>query len=177
MSAFVRTAFVVAMALLATLSTNRLASADAADFLASFSGEWRGSGEARENPKADLQKIRCSLKASFDASSRSLTTSGKCGTTQGTRSLDGRMTASGNSINGNLFSELDKAQILSQRSTLQGDVLISEASYRTANEGKLIRTRTSLRKPSGGSFTVKGQIYDDAARRWVEAADVTFSKR
>ena len=151
------------------------ASADSSDFLAAFAGQWRGQGMARENPKAELKQIRCSLSASFDAGSKTLTTSGKCGTTQGTRSLDGTMRATSSGISGQLMGTLPDEHVISQGSSLQGDTLLTDMTFRTGGNGKLVRVRTRLDKPAGGGFAVHSQLYDDAAQRWVNSADITFA--
>lgn len=147
------------------------------DFLAAFAGNWRGSGEARSNPRSAPMRISCRLTAVFDSVQSILSNTGRCGTTKGSREVSGRLLATGGDLKGEFISGVDTSRLQRQRMSLSGNALVVEAEMDNEQGGKVHRLRTVLTKPSGGSFVVQNQFYDWETSAWVSGGEIAFKKQ
>ncbi len=147
------------------------------DFLASFAGNWRGSGEAKVNPKSAPTKVTCKLSAVFDAGQSLLSNNGRCGTTQGSQEMSGRVAADGDALKGEFIAGMDTSKLRKQRLTLVDGTLVSEAEMDDENGGKVIKLRTVLTQPKDGAFVVQNQFYDWAKASWITGGEIAFKKQ
>lgn len=161
-------------AMLAAGQSPSIAAADDAAFLSAYQGEWRGSGEARPNPRSKPMRISCRISAAFDPAAAQLASSGKCGSTQGSRNLNGTVTIDGDRLQGDFLGATAVSGLQKQSLKIDQNMLISEAEVEDA--GKMLRIRTFLTQPQDDQFLVQSQFYDRAASQWVVASEIEFRR-
>lgn len=147
---------------------------DGAALLASYQGNWRGSGEARPNPQSDPIRVSCKIAAVYDAAGEALSNKGKCGTTQGTRNLAGTLKLQGEDLTGDFLGSAAEPGVVNQRVHIFNDMIVSEAEME--NAGKMLKLRTFFTQPKDGAFTVQSQFFDRAKNDWVVAGEIEFKK-
>lgn len=147
---------------------------DGAQLLASFQGNWRGSGETRPNPQSKPMRVTCKISASFDAANESLVNKGRCGSTQGTRKLDGTLKLDGDRLAGEFLGNAAPPGLQNQKLRIVKDMIVSEAEME--NAGKMLKLRTFFMQPKDGAFLVQSQFYDYAKKDWVVAGEIEFKK-
>lgn len=149
--------------------------AENAALLAAYQGDWRGSGEARPNPQSQPLRVSCRISAVFDPSRTALSNTGRCGTTQGSRNLNGTLTARGEALSGDFFGGTATQEVTNQKLRVADGMIVSEGEMQSS--GKVLRLRTFLTPPKDGSFLVQSQFYDWGTRSWVVAGEIKFSKQ
>lgn len=149
--------------------------ADGSDVLAAYEGDWRGSGEARPNPQSQPTRVSCKISATFDAAKAALFNTGRCGTTQGTRKLEGSIVASGDALSGDLFGNAaTPAGVTNQKLSIKDGMIVSEGEMETS--GKVLKLRTFLTTPKDGAFLMQSQFYDWGTKDWIVAGEIEFRK-
>lgn len=149
--------------------------ADGAQMLAAYEGDWRGDGEARPNPQSKPTRVSCKISAVFDPSTSALSNTGRCGTTQGARKLEGTLVAKGDALSGDLFGNAaTPAGVTNQKLRIADGMIVSEGQIETS--GKVTRLRTFLTAPKDGAFTMQSQFYDWGTKDWIVAGEIEFRK-
>jgi len=149
--------------------------ADSSTLLAAYEGNWRGSGEARPNPQSEPMRVSCKISAVFDDAKVALFNKGRCGSTQGTRNLNGTLQASGGgALTGDFLGNAAAQGVTNQKLRVVDDMIVSEAEME--NAGKMLKLRTFLTPPKNGTFLVQSQFYDRAKNSWVVAGEIEFRK-
>jgi hypothetical protein len=159
---------------IAVFGCTNAALADNSTLLAAYQGDWRGSGEARPNPQSEPTRISCKISAVFDSAQVALVNKGRCGSTQGTRNLNGTLKASGEALTGEFLSNAAAQGVVNQRLRVVDDMIVSEAEME--DSGKMLKLRTFLTPPKDGAFMVQSQFYDRAKQSWVVASEIEFRK-
>ena len=172
---FARIGAAASVAGFALLSGASASFADSSTLLAAYQGDWRGSGEARPNPQSDPMRVTCKISATFDSSKIALFNTGRCGSTQGARKLNGKIEAKGDSITGDFLGGTATQDVTNQRLRVVDDMIVSEAEME--NAGKVWKLRTFLTAPKDGAFLVQSQFYDHAKKDWVVAGEIEFRKQ
>jgi hypothetical protein len=160
---------------IAVATSANFASADSSTLLSAYQGDWRGNGEARPNPHSDPMRVSCKISAVFDSAKVALFNKGRCGSTQGSRNLNGKLEAAGDGITGDFFGGTATQDVVNQRLRVVDGMIVSEAEME--NAGKMWKLRTFLTAPKDGAFLVQSQFYDHAAKSWVVAGEIEFRKQ
>lgn len=148
---------------------------DSAAILAAYQGDWRGSGEARPNFRSDPTRITCRISAEFDPAEIALLNKGKCGTTQGTRNLQGKLTAKGAKLTGDFLGAAANAGLVNPSLRIAEDMIVSEAQVEDA--GKMVKVRTFITPPQDDAFLVQSQYLDRATNSWIVAGEIEFRRQ
>jgi hypothetical protein len=159
----------------AMLASANAAHADSSALLAAYQGDWRGSGEARPNPQSEPTRVTCRISAVFDSDRAALVNKGRCGSTQGSRNLNGTLKASGDAITGDFLGGTATQAVTNQRLRVVDGMIVSEGEMESS--GKVLRLRTFLTPPKDGAFRVQSQFYDWGEKDWVVAGEIEFRKQ
>ncbi len=158
----------------AILATAAQAADDAA-VLAAYQGDWRGSGEVRPNPRSDLTRITCRISADFDAGNATLSNNGKCGTTQGSRNLKGKLSISGGALTGDFLGAAANYGMINPSVRIAENMIVSSAQVEDA--GKMVKVRTFITPPDGNAFLVQSQFFDRDSNSWVVSGEIEFRRQ
>lgn len=148
---------------------------DTAAFLGSFTGNWRGAGEARLDLKGDPTRVSCKVSATFEAGKVMLTNSGRCGTTKGTKNVRGFIRERNGKLVGDFLGALKPEEIMRQNIRISGGQLVAETTIE--DKGKMVKVRTLLTGPENDSFGVRTEVFNRDAGRWESAAELRFQRQ
>jgi hypothetical protein len=160
---------------IAALADANAALADSSTLLAAYQGDWRGSGEARPNPQSQPMRISCKISATFDSAKSALFNKGRCGSTQGTRNLNGTVQARGDGLTGDFLGGTATQAVTNQRLRVVDGTIVSEGEVESS--GKVLKLRTLLTPPKDGAFMVQSQFYDWGQKSWVVEGEIEFRKQ
>lgn len=175
MKSIVHLGAVASIAGTALLAGASVAAADSSTLLSAYSGDWRGSGEARPNPQSKPMRVSCKISATFDSAKAALFNKGRCGSTQGSRNLNGKLQASGDGLTGDFLGGTATQAVTNQKLHVMDGMIVSEGEME--NAGKVLKLRTFLTPPKDGAFLVQSQFYDWATKNWVVAGEIEFRKQ
>lgn len=148
---------------------------DNAGFLGAFTGSWRGAGEARLDLKGEPTRVNCRVSAEFEPSKVILNNTGRCGTTKGTRNVNGYIRERNGSLFGDFLGALKPEEIMRQKIRVEGEQLVAETTIE--QKGRMVRVRTLLSHPENDSFGVRTEVFDHATRKWESAAELRFERQ
>lgn len=150
------------------------ARADAAAFLESLQGKWRGSGTVR-TPRGRQVRARCGLTNSWADNLRRLTLSGRCASTQGARAVRGSLTASkdGDAISGSAFGSVAGARVVSTSSRYSRNRITITSRVVDTRVGRTARTRTVI---TGGRSRFTANVSVDEGSGFKRAGTLTFRR-
>lgn len=149
--------------------------ADGAAILAAYQGDWRGSGEARPNLRSEPTRITCRISARYDAQEGELANNGKCGTTKGTRDLNGTLSIESGGLTGDFLGAAANQGLVNPRLRIVDDMIVTEAEVEDA--GKMVKIRTFVTPPEGDAFRVQSQFFDRSANEWVVSGEIEFRRQ
>jgi hypothetical protein len=149
--------------------------ADSATILAAYQGDWRGSGEARPNFRSEPTRITCRISARFDPQEVSLANDGKCGTTQGSRDLKGKLLVNGDGLTGDFLGAAANVGLVNPSLRIAENMIVSEAQVEDA--GKMVKVRTFVTPPADNTFLVQSQYFDRATNSWIVSGEIEFRRQ
>jgi len=165
----------IAALTLGALTAHAPAQTDGAEFLSAYAGEWRGSGETRPDPRSEPTRVTCRVSAIFDENAGALRNKGRCGTTRGTRDLNGTLRLDGANLTGDFLGQAAASGLVNPRARIDQNMIVSEAEV--PDGAKMVRVRTFLTHPEDGSFRVQSQYFDRDANQWIVAGELEFTRQ
>ncbi len=150
-------------------------SSTADHILAAYQGDWRGSGEARPNIRSEPTRVTCRISARYDPGEVALSNEGKCGTTQGSRKLNAKLSAVGDELTGNFLGAAANQGLINPRLRIAQNMIVSEAQVEDA--GKMVKVRTFVTPPKDNAFLVQSQYFDRATNSWVVSGEIEFRRQ
>lgn len=165
----------VLAAALGAPATAQSVPADAAHILAAYQGNWRGNGEARPNLRSEPTRVTCRITARYDPEEVALNNEGKCGTTQGTRNLEGKLSVEGEELTGDFLGAAANHGLVNPRLRIADNMIVSEAEVEEA--GKMVKVRTFVTPPEDNTFLVQSQYFDRSTNSWVVSGEIEFRRQ
>jgi len=148
--------------------------ADAAGFLKSIEGSWKGAGTAKLPGREGSERVSCRVTSSYAESETALQVKGDCATTQAKTPVNGKITHNGNSVSGSLINGLGSATMVKSQGQVKGNQLVVLSNFIDDQTGQLTRSRQVISK-TGNGFQAAFFLYDNASKKFEPAGQLKFT--
>jgi len=156
-------------------STSVSSAMDAASFLASMAGNYRGRGTAVPFKGANAVRVSCKLSNSYKGAAKSLSLSGVCASTQGKVKVRGSLSNRGKSVTGSFIAPFAGATLTTSSGRMSGGKLLIHSTFKDKT-GKLNKVRQVLTR-AGKGFRSDVYVYEKAVKKFRSVGSMKFTRK